>query len=272
MVVVLSHAHYSMSLSSDKQVLLTQLLAEQEAAKNAKPAAVAAREAAIAEKKKVAEEARLSAHFESVGLGDIPVAQQEDFEYFLKHMENMDGVFQEAREAHNAKLWKDHNTKQLFTRCEDSFRGLVVCAVKIIAHANLGGHKEAREKQVELLQQSSNKRQREDEKDAPHPRLGCKCGNHDSSSSVSKCGARCPCRKDNKPCSDHCRCTAENCQNPAGLPSPRAALPERRGRPVKVPVSGYMDLEPTQRFPNNRRTSESERSYQDDEVEYDYQA
>ena len=114
------------------------------------------------------------------------------------------------------------------------------------------------------MQEDSRKRQRVvEEKDTPRPpRLGCTCGTN-REGSHHKCGARCPCQKDGKPCNDNCRCTVDNCQNTAGIPPAR---PERRGRPqMRIPVSAYM--EPTQRLPS------PEDSYQDDESEYyNYQA
>ena len=251
-----------MSLPAEKQALLTQLLAEAESAKNAKPAAIAAREAAIAEKKKAADLARMSAHFEELGLGEIPVEQQDNFEFFLKHLENMNSVFDEARQQSNSKWFKDKTTEKLFSKCEDSFRGLVDRGVRIISFSNLGGHKEAATAKIAQIQDDSNKRKRMDEEKDRPLRQGCTCGKHDPSIN-SKCGARCPCRKEGIPCSDNCRCTAENCQNPSGLPPPR---PERRGRPpVQVPQVREFDMEPTQRFPTNRRTTTSERSYKDDD-------
>ena len=262
-----------MSVPSDpdaRKALLTQLLALDEASKNSKPAAVAAREALIAEKKKAAEEARLAAHFESIGLGDIPFEQQENYEYLLKHMENMNGVFEEAREERNKKWFADKTTTNFFLRCEEEFRGMVGRAVKIISSSNLGGYKEISKKQVEKIQEASNKRQRMDEEKEATSRVGCTCGKHDASVNF-KCSTRCPCRKDNRPCSDNCRCSAENCRNPCGLPPARA---ERRGRPpkdVQVPQVREFDMSQTERFPVNRRTTTSERSYKDYESDEEWE-
>ena len=265
---------------SDKVLHLTKLLADAKAdeeAKKKKDPSVAAAEEQFRERERQLEIARVAVDFARMGpLGDIhDESTKENTQYVLKDLQAVEQLLAARAKAVQSAWFADKKNALAFIKqIEELFYAVNGSFTKLIHPFNLGNYKKEAEEAISKIQDDSRKRQRAmEEKDPPHrpPRLGCTCGTN-REGSHHKCGVRCPCQKDGKPCSDNCRCTAENCQNTAGLPPPRAALPERRGRPVKVPVSGYMDLEPTQRFPNNRRTSESERSYQDDEVEYDYQA
>ena len=240
-------------LPPDEGAMFARLLAKKEATKNAKPSAVAAREATIAEKKKIAEDARLSAHFEEIGLGDVPEDHRQDMEYFLKHLENMSQVFEDARASENTKWFKDKTTTKLLSAMEEHFYGLSSSAIQIIARSNLGDFKPAAKSKATKIQEASRKRQRaQEEKD--EPRLGCTCGCK-SAGRHGKCvSARCPCRQAGKPCSDHCRCTVDNCQNPSGLPPARDSA-RGRGRP-----SNPATLERTLELPPRTSTA---RLYED---------
>jgi len=253
------------------EALLTQLLAQKEAFTNAKPSAVAAREATIAEKKKIAEDACLSAHFEEIGLGDVPEEHQQDVELLLKSAENLSQGFEDARASENAKWFKDKTATKFVADQEKHFFGLISSAIQLISRTNLGNYKQDAVNKATKIQETTRKRQREqEEKDEPPHRLGCTCG-HKSAGHHGKChSTRCPCRQAGIPCSDNCRCTVDNCKNPAGLPPPR---PERRGRPaLKIPEFRNVppdSLASTREFPRNRRPTLSEASYEPSDSDSD---
>ena len=252
---------------SDEVLHLTKLLAAAKAAEEAnkkKEPSVAAAEELFRKRQKELEVARLAVEFARMPLGDIhDESTKENAQYVLKNLQAIEQLLAGQSQVIQASWFTDKKNSAFIKQVEELFYTLNGSIIKLLHPLNLGNYENEAQEAITKMQDESRKRQRVvEEKDAPRPpRLGCTCGK-DNSGSQNKCGSRCPCRKDNKPCSEHCRCTADNCQNITGTPPAR---PERRGRPpLHVPVSGYMDdMEPTQRFPSNRRTSASEFSYQD---------
>ena len=256
-------------MSDDKVLQLTKLLAEAKAAEEAKKKkdpSVAAAEEEFRKREQQLELARVAVDFARMGpYGDIHnETTKENAQRLVKSLQAVEQLLAGQNQHIQAAWFTNKNNAAFLVQVNELFCDLTGTIIALLHPLNIGNYNQEVER-MSKMQEDSRKRQRvAEEKDAPRPpRLGCTCGTN-REGSHHKCGARCPCQKDGKPCSDRCRCTVDNCQNVAGVPPAR---PERRGRPpLHVPVSGYMnDLEPTQRFPTNRRTSASERSYQDDD-------
>ena len=255
-----------------QELLLKKLLADKAAAEAKKKDPAVAAVAAAAEKLKKfeaeVEKARVALHFHEIGAtGDIGDAtNKENTRMLLKDLHNMESLLAGQNTAIQGSWFKDKKNTEFIKQAEECFCALSGSIIKLLHPLNLGNYNQEAADDVENIQEASRKRQRAvvEEKDFPTtraPRIGCTCAKDQFGN--TKCGVRCPCRKENKPCSDNCRCTAENCQNPAGLPPPR---PERRGRPpkeVQVPQVREFEVSATQRFPSNRQTSTSEHSYND---------
>jgi len=264
-----------------------RLTAKQEAIVNATkskdPEEIAAEEN-LRKQEEETEKARIRLAFQKIGpVGDIANQEtQENARFVIKNLQSMEYLLAGQNEAIASKWFKNKENAAFIEQAEDAFCHLSDSIVKLLHPLDLGGYQQEAAASIGSFQEASNKRQRIAEEKAQTPvrkARGCTCGARTSDRQAGrppdKCRTRCPCDKAGYPCNEHCKCTVENCQNTAGLPPPR---PERRGRPrVQQPTTGYMPssfhpdstTEATQRFPQGRRTSHSERSYRGSDSDSD---